>query len=292
MDITPQTKLIPLLGLPLSQSYSVKLQNEMLQLLGLDFFRFPIETGVENVEEIVRGLRHMNIGGITATKPDKIALKNCCDSLDSIAAVAGAVNCSVYHDGVLKGYNTDGIGFLASLEEVWEKPIESTRVLCLGAGGAGRAICAALAERGVMRLQIADLYEDASRNLVKALNEYFPQVDSKVILLEDREALKKAVCQADVVMNITGLGMRPHEDEAPIDANWMNAGQLAFDAAYNPPRTRFLREAEERGCQVLNGKMMLAYCGMAAFKLLTGMEAPKEAWLQKLDEIERDRTKL
>ena len=289
MKITTDTKLVPLLGMPLGHSYSVELQNQIFEREGLNYLRIPIEVQGDAVGEVVTGLRHMNIAGITATKPNKIEIMNYLDEIDPLAGIIGAVNVSVFREGRLTGYNTEGEGFLQSLEEEVDCDLPQTDFFCFGAGGAGRAICTILADRKARSIRITDCVPEVAEHLTHHLSSYFPDTLLETVPFTDKAALGAAVTQSDVVMNVSGAGMYPRLDETPADPAWLHPGQVAFDATYNPEETRFLREAREAGCRTFNGKRMLAYCGMLGYRLLTGKEPPKEEWLKRMDRMEEER---
>lgn len=288
-DITVHTKLIPLLGMPLEHSYSIQLQNRIFEHENLDYLRIPVEVGPDDVGDIVNAFRHMNIAGITATKPNKIEIMNYLDEIDPLAQSIGAVNCSILKDGKLVGYNTDGLGFLKSLEENYSGILEEANFFCFGAGGAGRAICVTLAAHGAKSIIINDCIEESAVYLAEYIAQKFPGTKTGAAI--DEGSVRSAISNASVIMNVSGVGMHPHLDMTPADRTYFHSGQVVFDATYNPVKTKFLAEAEIAGCRVFNGKQMLAYCGMEGYRLLTGREAPKEVWMQLLDEIASDSVK-
>lgn len=284
MMISVDTKLIALLGNPLRQSLSTKMQNAAFRSCGLDYEYFPVETTEESLPAIVQGIRHMRFAGFGVTKPDKVAVMAHLDELDEFAAKMGAVNTVVVESGGrLKGYNTDGEGFLRSLGEHFEKPLGESVFLCLGAGGAARAICCSLGYRGAKKILVTSLFNSDSQALAGDINKHFRTVAS-VIPWQDKEAIQQGASGADAIINATGVGMGEHVDESPVDAGVFHPGMLAFDAAYNPAETKFLAQAKERGCKTLNGLGMLLYQGAAQFEMWTGMCAPVDLMREILEE--------
>ncbi|MDP2916628.1 MAG: shikimate dehydrogenase, partial [Dehalococcoidia bacterium] len=75
-------------------------------------------------------------------------------------------------------------------------------------------------------------------------------------------------------VNATSVGMSPDTEQTLVPAEFLRAGLVVFDIIYNPPRTRLLREAEEKGAQIINGLEMLVWQGVSAFKLWTGVKPP------------------
>ena len=276
--------MIPLIGYPLEHSYTVELQNRVYEHEGLDFLRIPIEVREDGLEDVIKGLRRMNIAGVSFTKPNKIAAIPYLDELDPLAESIGAVNATAYRDGKLIGYNTDGEGFILSLYEQGLSDLAGRCFFCLGAGGAGRAITTTLAAHGAGRIVISDKLPQAADSLADRIHGYYPDTVCQVVAMETEPA-RAALAESDVVLNMTGLGMYPYTQVTPLVAGDFHTGQLVFDASYNPERTLFLQEAEKAGCRVFNGKMMLAYCGMLGYEIVTGAKAPREYWLELLEEI-------
>ncbi len=149
--ITVDTKLIGLLGKPLRQSFSPRMQNEAYQAAGLDYLYYPIEVENDHLGDVVNGLRYMNYCGFAVTKPNKIQVIQYLDELDPLAKKMGSVNTVVNTDGKLKGYNTDGEGFVRSLLTQTNCCLNTSIFFCFGAGGAGRAMCSTLAYRGAKK---------------------------------------------------------------------------------------------------------------------------------------------
>jgi len=287
MEITVDTKIVALLGKPLRQSLSSKMHSEAFALAGLNYIRIPMEVEGEHLEDVIKGLRYMNVAGISVTKPYKVDVIKYLDEMDELAQKIGAVNCIVNKNGRLKGYNTDGEGFVNALLQETDCMLEQTVFFSLGAGGAGRAICSTLAYRGAKKIYIADQYDDASAALVNDINKYFSPVAEKVPY-GDKTEMRTKIAEANVIMNVTGLGMQPHLDETPIEKEALAPHQLAFDAIYNPAKTRFLREAESIGCTILNGQGMIVHCGMMGFELYTGVKQSLKTWSAIMAAIMKD----
>ncbi|MCM8766289.1 MAG: shikimate dehydrogenase, partial [Candidatus Omnitrophica bacterium] len=150
--IDAHTKLFGLIGYPVRHSLSPMMHNAAFQYLGLDY-RFKLaEVKERDLEAFVESsLRSSETRGASVTIPYKILIMNYLDELEAGARYCGSVNTIVNDNGLLKGYNTDGIGALRSLRESYGS-LEEAKVLVIGAGGASRAICYHLS------LQIRELY--------------------------------------------------------------------------------------------------------------------------------------
>ncbi len=282
--ITVDTKLIALMGNPLRQSFAPRMQNEAYRALGLDFLYFPLEVENDHLSDMVQAFRNLNSPGFAVTKPNKIKVIEYLDGLDEFAGKMGAVNTVVKRDGKLIGYNTDGPGFIRALTLETGCNLKESTFFAFGAGGAGRAICCALAFHGAKEIIIVDRFDAASQSLAQDINKNFASV-AKWISFEEKAAYEKVISQCDVVMNCSGVGMYPHIDETPIDIALLHAGQIVFDATYNPLKTLFLQQAEKVGCRILNGLGMSIHQGAIQVNLWSGMPEPVEIMTESINKI-------
>lgn len=281
MTVDIRTKLVTLLGTPLQQSFSLRMQNKGYEAAGQNLLFFNTETDTEHVGAIVGALRYMNIAGFAITKPDKVEVMRHLDELDPLCQKMGACNTVVKTaEGKLRGYNTDGVGFYTAITEQFGLQPAQCTFFCLGAGGAGRAICSVLAYHGAKKLYSLDIREERSRALVQDINTNFSPVAEFV---PAGDFSKIASC--DVIINATGVGMGHTKGQTPLPKEYIKSSQIYFDACYNPAKTQFLQNAETKGCRISNGLNMLLYQGTAQFKLWTGVEAPVAAMRQELKTI-------
>lgn len=278
MKVDINTKMITLLGTPLSQSFAARMQNAGYEAAGLNMLYFYTETDNEHLGDIVNGLRYMNFAGFAVTKPNKVKVLEYLDELDPLCEKMGASNTVVKSaDGKLVGYNTDGVGFYTSLTEEGGVQVDQSVFFCFGGGGAGRAICSILAYKGARKIYVTDAYEPCANSLVDDINNNFAPVAEYVPY---GEYSKLAAC--NVVINASGVGMGKSIGKSPLPKEYIQSSQFYFYACYNPERTQFLLDAEEKGCKVLNGLGMSLYQGVAQIELWTGKRAPVEAMRQEL----------
>lgn len=264
--ITVNTKLVNILGNPLAQSFSPKMHNAAYKAMGLDAYFFPIETTEEHLGDVVNGLRYMNCVGFAVTKPYKMAIVKYMDELDEFAAKIGAVNTVVNHNGKFKGYNTDGEGGVDAIEKDSGFKLADTTALCIGAGGAARALCFTLANRGIKKIIVTTRREDKALELTDKIAKSFPKCQVATCDFHNDEVLIKTAGECQILMNNTGLGMSPHLGETPVTKKIFRPGQFAFDAIYNPGKTQFLWEAEAAGCRIQNGIGMIIGQGVLQIK--------------------------
>ena len=116
MEINGSTMLTGLLGSPVSHSISPLMHNEAFRLMGLNYAYLCFDVGAEDLKTAVDGLRVLNVRGFNCTMPDKNRMCEIADRLSPAAQIIGAVNTVVNDQGVLTGYNTDGIGYMKSVK--------------------------------------------------------------------------------------------------------------------------------------------------------------------------------
>lgn len=282
LNINTQTKLYGLLGYPLSHSFSPLMQNAAFEERKLNNIYIPIEAVPENLEAVVKGIAKMNFGGFNITKPYKLDIMKYLDEIDDYASCIGAVNTVNIKDGKLKGYNTDGTGFLRSFEKSTGSKITGKNVFILGSGGASRAISMTLALNKAKDIYICNRTYDKAVELSNNINKQFGNV-SRAIPME-HEIMKSAINNSHVFINTTSIGMLPYSDVSPIDKMIINKNLVVCDAVYNPRKTKLILDAENIGCKTVLGLGMLVYQGIEAFEIWTGISAPEELMVKKVDE--------
>ena len=281
MKVDINTKMITLIGTPLGQSFAARMQNAGYEAAGLNMIYFYTEADNEHLADIVNGIRYMNFAGFAVTKPNKVKVLQYLDELDPLCEKMGASNTVVKTpEGKLVGYNTDGIGFYTSITEEGGIKVDQSVFFCFGGGGAGRAICSVLAYNGARKIYITDLYEDCAKELVEDINKNFAPVAEFV---PHGDFSKLAAC--NVIINASGVGMGKSIGQSPVPKEYIQSSQFCFDACYNPDKTQFLLDAEEKGCKILNGLGMSLYQGVAQVELWTGKKGPVEAMRKELMDI-------
>lgn len=276
--ITETAKNLGVIGYPIAHSLSPRMQGAAIAASGADCAYIAMPVAPEALAAAVAGLRCLGFAGFNVTIPHKVAILPLLDALDESARAIGAVNTVSLEAGRLRGYNTDGSGFVAALQRRGFA-VEGCRALLLGAGGAARAVLWGLAEAGARSLAIGARVAGKARALAASL-----ALRVEVEALDWRDAsFVSLLGQADLLINATPLGMSPHVDAMP-PVHWEAVRPETFvcDLIYNPAQTRFLRAAKERGCAVMNGEGMLVEQGAAAFEIWTGCKAPAEAMYQAL----------
>ena len=279
------TKLIALLGTPLGQSFSPRMQNEAYKAIGFDGHYFPLETDNTLIGNNIANIKKdSSYAGFAVTKPNKEFAVQFMDEMDPLAEKMGTINTVVRSaDGSCKGYNTDGYGATKSLE-LEGVNFEETTFFVWGAGGTGKSVCFAMANLGAKKMYICSRSEKCEV-LAADLNEKFGRDVAVAVRQADEAGVIAGVAESNVLMNLSGLGMRGKEEETVIDKQYIKPEHVCFDATYNPLKTRFLVEAEEKGCKIINGLGMVIYQGARQIELWTGKEAPVEQMFKTIDDI-------
>lgn len=272
MIINTKTKLFGLLGYPLIQSLSPIMQNAAFEEYKLNKIYIPIEVSAENLEAVIKGISKMNFGGFNITKPYKIKIMEYLDEIDEYAKLIGAVNTVTIKDGKLKGYNTDGTGFLKSFEENFSTEIQDKNVFILGSGGAARAIGMIVALNGAKKIYLCNRTLEKAKILSSEINK--STVNCSVAVPMSYNEMKVAIDDSHVLINCTSVGMLPDIGETPIDKRLLHKDLIVCDSIYNPEKTQLMLAAESIGCRAANGAGMLIYQGAEAFELWTNKKAP------------------
>lgn len=228
--------LYGLIGYPIVQSFSQKYFTEKFRREGLADHRYELFP-LESIGELPALLESKpELQGLNVTIPYKQAVLPYLHE-NHLPPGLDACNCIRIENGRLAGYNTDYIGFRDSLQPLLQD--HHRQALVLGNGGATRAVVHALRELGIT-------YDIVSREL---------HGDSS---LTYRDLDEKTMRAATLIINASPVGMHPHEDACPeIPYQFIGPRHILYDLIYNPHLTLFLRQGEERGATVKNGREML-----------------------------------
>ena len=278
-QITGHTGLMCLLGSPCRHSISPMMHNKAFEALGLDYRYLAFEVNETTLKTAVEGLKALGARGFNLTMPCKNQMVSLCDELSPAAKLIGAVNTVVNNNGILTGYNTDGIGYMQSVKDAGFDIIGKKMTL-LGAGGAATAILVQAALDGVSEISVflrktSRFYERAEIT-AKALME---ETNCKIKLCDfnDPELLCHELADSAILVNGTSIGMAPDVDACPIpSSDVLPDGIIVSDIIYDPKVTKLLTMAREKGLPYFNGTYMLLYQGAEAFRLWTGCEMPIE----------------
>jgi shikimate dehydrogenase len=284
--INASTRYCAVHGFPVKHSASPAFQNAGLAALGLNWRYLAFETHPEDLRAAIEGARAMKFIGLNLTVPHKLLAYDMVEALDESARTWGAVNTIRFEaqDGEqpwvplaqvaperarnirAHGFNTDADAITRSITEDLGLSLRGSRVLLLGAGGAGRTAALKLAAEGVSELYLVNRTVEKAIAVAEEIGRRYPGT---------RCQLEYPRGPVDLALNATSLGLRK-EDGLPFDARQWDLKQAgaAYDMIYRPAETRFLAQARAAGCRATNGVGMLLYQGVKALEIWTGRAAP------------------
>jgi shikimate dehydrogenase len=255
--LTAATRLVGLLGYPVSHSLSPRIQNAAFAARGLDWAYVPLPVEPRRLEAAVAGLVALGYAGANVTIPHKTAVIAFCDELDDVAERAGSANTLVVQEGRVVASSTDGAAVVETVEA------RGARVLLLGAGGAAQAVAVAIVDGGAAELVVAARDGERAHGLALRLRSLAPEADVRA-----EDAWPPALHGATLVVNATPVTdaqlVTPAGDEQVVD--------LAYRADGAP--TAFVAAARAAGCRVVDGGEVLVRQGAASFERWTGVPAP------------------
>lgn len=255
----PRIPLAGVIGSPIAHSRSPALHGYWLRKYGIRGHYVPMDIAQADLAEALKFLPRIGFVGLNVTIPHKETILGLADIITDRAALIGAANTLIFRkDGKVHADNTDGSGFIANLRQNapgWVPSLGPAAVF--GAGGAARAVVAALIEVGVPEIRISN----RTRPRAEALRADF----GAKVTVHDWVQAANMLEGATTVVNTTSLGMVGKADfRVPLDA--LEPGTLVTDLVYTPLKTAFLQEAEARGCTTVDGLGMLLHQAVPGFE--------------------------
>jgi shikimate dehydrogenase len=244
---------------------------------GLHWRYVNMEVEPADLAAAVRGAKAMGFRGFNCSLPHKVTVIPHLDGLGESAAVMGAVNCVVRRGDQLIGENTDGKGFLKSLQSVIDPRGKS--IVLFGAGGAARAIAVELGLAGAGRITVVNRSQPRGEELVGLLRDTLGLAADLVFWNGDYAV----PAGTDIVINATSIGLYDRQARLAIDLDSLAPGMVVADVIFNPVRTRLLDDAAARGCRTIDGLGMLVNQGIVGVGYWTGVEPDAAAMRKALE---------
>ena len=278
-----------LIGYPVSHSMSPAIFSAAFKAAGVRarYDLYPISP--EDLDREVPRLVTSGVKGFNVTVPHKTSVIPMMAKMDDSAVLTGAVNTVLVNPDGLVGYNTDMGGFEDSFDHLGVPDIAGTLVLVLGAGGAARAVVAALGRLGASKIVIANRFIGETTELLSLIAPAFPGVEFEAIGLQDEE-LSRGSAGAVLCVQATSLGLRG-DDPLPMDPAQLPEGCFIYDLVYSAGVTPFVRSALTHGHRAADGKEMLLRQAARNYSLWLGGEAPVEAMREGMEREMRGREK-
>ncbi|WP_226583211.1 shikimate dehydrogenase [Halobacillus litoralis] len=268
-----------LIGYPIGHSLSPWIHNQLMEQQGIEGSYELLEIQPDVFDEKMNFLKEKDLHGFNVTVPYKEKVIPHLDALDESARQLGAVNTVKHTSKGWTGYNTDGTGFVHSLNNRYPDLFhDQSKALLIGSGGAARGIYAALTRSGVDTVDVAN-------RTVKRAEELIEQIpassSSKSMTLE--EAYEK-LADYDLIVQTTTVGMNPDNHKVILSLDHLTKGTVVSDIVYRPMKTKFLIEAENLGARLHYGHEMLLQQAVYAFQIWTNTNPEAMPLLEKFEQ--------
>lgn len=270
MNINSKTNIIGLLGQPVKHSFSPNIHNYLFKKYNQNNIYCCFDVEKNNLKDAMLGIKSLGILGCNITIPHKVDSLKYLDKIDKTAKLIGAINTIKNDNGILIGYNTDGVGFLKSiLDKGYD--IKGKKVMIIGAGGASRSISIELAYNNVKSIEIRNRTLENAKIISNIINTNLDTCAS----YSDKKITKEDLENIDILINTTPVGME--NKECPVDESiTVEKKILVCDIVYKPHNTSLINWAKDNRLDVVYGIDMLINQAIYAFYIWTGITAQKE----------------
>ncbi len=259
---------------------TVAMVEAAFQHHGLHWRYVNMEVPPAGLAHAVRGARAMGFRGFNLSMPHKVAVIALLDGLGESAMLIGAVNCVVRRGEQLIGENTDGKGFLKSLQEICDP--RGKNIVMFGAGGAARAVAVEVGLVGAKHITVVNRSESRGRELVETLRFNPETLDAEFVSWHGDYTLPAGT---DIVINATSIGLYDADARLALNLDSLKPNMVVADVVFSPPQTRLIRDAAARGCRTLDGLGMLVNQGVIGVQYWTGVNPDPVAMRRALESV-------
>lgn len=255
------------IGNPVKHSMSPQIHNMWLKFHKINAHYDVLEIKESKLPELVEKMRKDELIGFNITLPYKTVILKYIDQLDESANISGSVNTVYKYKNRIFGGNTDGIGFVKTLEKDLPRRLKIKNFFIIGSGGASRGIVFSLCKKNIGKLLLTNRSVQNARLLIEDVKK---KIGFNKIYLHSWEN-KHIPEEFNMVVNTTSVGLKKGED---IDINFDNLRKtsIIYDIIYNPLETEFLKKANSKHLNTFNGISMLVRQAAVSFKLWFGVE--------------------
>ncbi|TVP54405.1 MAG: shikimate dehydrogenase [Gemmatimonadales bacterium] len=279
------TRLLVLLGDPVAHSLSPRFQNAALEAENLDARYIALRADGSDLAGLLRGIARAGGAG-NVTLPHKGIAARTVEVSTEAVRLTGACNTFWLEDGAIHGDNTDVDGLRGAIGALLDRPLDGSRSLVLGAGGAARAAVLALAREGAATISVRNRTRSRAERLVEEMADGVAPTRLEVWTpVPDSGRVERSGEGPGMVVNATSLGLR-ESDPLPLDPAEMPAGSVAMDLVYAKGETGWVRRLREAGWTAADGREMLLRQGALSFERWWGRPAPMDAMRKALDSSE------
>lgn len=271
MKINGNTRLIALLGNPISHSLSPLMHNTSFEKSGEDYVYLCLPTNKDTLGQVIETLKIVGCKGANITYPNKIEIIKYLDELSDEVKIIGACNTIVIsEDKKIKGYNTDGRGFVKSLKDI-NIDLKGKAVAIMGLGGAGSAIATCLSLEGVKTIYVKEKTIAKAEKVKERINTYIDGVE--IIITKNEDEFVSILDKVTILINASPAGMTGSEEKFPINPCKLEGKNLLlYDIIYSPLKTPLIERAQNYGIKCLNGIEMMINQGAISYNIWTGQK--------------------
>ena len=270
------------------------MQNAGIAELGLNWRYLAFEVNPDDLRAAIEGAKKMNFIGLNLTVPHKLLALEMVDALDESAKLWGAVNTirfegkdsagtwqplREFSDALREirshGFNTDADAITRALKEDLGINLTDTKILQLGAGGAGRTAALKLASENISELYLINRTQKKADEVAAEIRTRHPNV---------KVHMSYPPGKVDLLLNATSLGLKS-DDPLPFSEDQFDLrhAEAVYDMIYRPAQTLLLQSAKAAGCRTANGLGMLLYQGAKALEIWTGQPVPIDTMRKALE---------
>lgn len=273
---------LAVIGDPISHSLSPLVHGSALDALKVPYHYEKVQVKKGELQEFIEYAKKEEIDGFNLTMPHKTDIIEYLDGIDKDAELFGSVNTVKIKDGKLFGFNTDAEGYVRALN-MKGYTFKDAKVVILGAGGVVSTLALKAGDMGAKSITVLNRTESKAEAVSKYVTEKTGAVarSGKMTV----ENISENIKDCDILVNATPLGMHgvdeDFEDLSFLDALAETA--LVSDLIYNPPKTKFLKRAEELNKPTLNGLGMLIFQGLLSDQIYLDMDFDLEKIYQEVE---------
>ena len=265
------------IGKPIKHSRSPTIHNFWIEKYSLNANYYKLEVDKKEIRYLIKDLREEKIKGFNVTIPYKKTIIDFVDELEISASKSKAVNTVYKIKDKIIGANTDGIGFISSLQKDLNFHLNSSsNVMCVGAGGAAYGIISSIIDFNPNMIKITNRTRSAGIKLIK----HFEKFTESKKLFESKLMGYKPDNYIDLLINCTSCGMNG-KNPLDIELGLMNKKSLVYDLVYKPSMTPLMKIAREKKINNTNGFYMLVRQASESFYRWFGV-MPKDSHVNEL----------
>ena len=271
INISGKTKIVGVIGEPVTHSRSPQMHNAAIAKLGLNFAYLPFEVKLPDLATAIQGLKALQVVGVNVTIPHKQNVMPLLDHISTEAHLIGAVNTLVFDQDQIFGHNTDAEGFIRAMQE--EASLcdylltGDVRAVVLGAGGAARAIIAGLAKEKARHVTIVNRTTEHGLQLKEFSGSIGLNSEVKTI-----EEMNEFHADYDLIINSSSLGLK--NESSPIPIKIINQETVVYDIVYKPVNTELIKESKKKNAEIIYGYEMLLGQAVRSFEIWLEQKAP------------------